>query len=258
MNAEKQAEEYLFNLMLKFCKPLYCHEVDAPWPRPVKGGTCFFLRFGDVTFGVTAAHVIEVLLGRHRERRQVFQVGNAGIDLEHSLIDLDTDLDIATFRFDRTTLEEIGGMAFVCSADDWPPPSPKPLWKLGFVGFPEKMTEVKALNHAEFLAYGSMSAVEDVSDRDIICTYDPARDEAMPGFAKPDLGFNMSGCSGGPAIMYYTSNGLTRWRPVGLIYKGPLGRAEGESEEFDIIRIRLLKYVKPDGTLKRDASGWLP
>src|SRR5215510_13574216 len=111
-------KEAVFELMLRLCKPLYCHEHNAPWPRPITGGTCFFLRFGDALFGVTAGHVLDTLLRRNQERQQVFQVGTAGIDLPNSIIDMSAELDIATFRFEAAALENIGGIAFDSSPDE--------------------------------------------------------------------------------------------------------------------------------------------
>ena len=55
-------------------------------------------------------------------------------------------------------------------------------------------------------------------------------------------------------------NGLIRWFPVGVIIRGVdhdnnglIGHCEidrGENAEFDIIRIRRIHFIRPDGTLK--------
>jgi hypothetical protein len=68
----------------------------------------------------------------------------------------------------------------------------------------------------------------------------------------------MSGCSGGPVILFKTVNGLLRWFPVGLIYKGPDGKAEGELASFDRIHIRRLHFIRPDGSIDEPDQGWLP
>lgn len=69
----------------------------------------------------------------------------------------------------------------------------------------------------------------------------------------------MSGCSGGVVLTMVVKKGLTRWFPVGLIYKGPDGeKKEGENNEFDIIRIRRLSFLRSDGTIIRKSQGWLP
>ncbi len=117
----------------------------------------------------------------------------------------------------------------------------------------------------ESRAYGGLPAVEDVTDREIITTYDPSRDKPLHGLPAPPLGLNLSGCSGGPVLMHGTRNGLIRWFPVGLISGGvdhdndvALGQGEinrGENAEFDIVRIRRINFIRPDGTLERPASG---
>ena len=50
-------------------------------------------------------------------------------------------------------------------------------------------------------AWGGHGIAEDVTDRDIVTIYEPAT-ALEPNWAvkKPPLGFNMSGCSGGPAL----------------------------------------------------------
>jgi len=69
----------------------------------------------------------------------------------------------------------------------------------------------------------------------------------------------LSGCSGGPAFLIKTIRGLLRWIPVGLIHKGPIGKAaEGELAGLDRIHIRRIHYLNSDGTIKEPDSGWLP
>jgi hypothetical protein len=79
----------------------------------------------------------------------------------------------------------------------------------------------------------------------------------MAGVPKPPLGFNMSGCSGGPALMHGIQNGLHRWFLSGFIIRGS-GISEGDAQEFDIVRLRRIHFIKSDGTLSRALSGWLP
>jgi len=52
--------------------------------------------------------------------------------------------------------------------------------------------------------------------------------------------------------------GLLRWFPIGPIYRGPDGKAEGDLASFDRIHIRRVHYVKKDGTLEEPDTGWLP
>jgi hypothetical protein len=109
-------------------------------------------------------------------------------------------------------------------------------------------------------AWGAHGIADAVTDRDIVTVYEPDRVLiARYDVSKPPLGFNMSGCSGGPALLVNQVNGLLRWFPVGLIYKGPVGKAaEGELAGLDRIHIRRIYFLNPDGTIKEPDSGWLP
>ena len=68
----------------------------------------------------------------------------------------------------------------------------------------------------------------------------------------------MSGCSGGLAVLIRKINGLIRWSPVAVIYKGPAGLSEGDLGEFDLIYLRPLSFIRPDGTVDDPDLGWLP
>ena len=73
-------------------------------------------------------------------------------------------------------------------------------------------------------AYQALGLVEHVTDQDIITIYDPEQSRGSP--ALPPLGFNMSGCSGGPAVLHYMRNGIHRMYPVGLIAGGSLAGSD--------------------------------
>lgn len=62
--------------------------------------------------------------------------------------------------------------------------------------------------------------------------------------------------------MHVERNGLHRWFPVGIIVRGPKDEgndgAIGAVAEFDMIRLRRIHVIQPDGTIKRESGGWLP
>ena len=81
-------------------------------------------------------------------------------------------------------------------------------------------------------------------------TYEPGRDFRVRAAAEfPDVGANLSGCSGGPVLMHVERNGCHRWFPVGIIIAGSGEGAEGEMAEFDFMRIRRIVAVRKDGTI---------
>jgi len=70
-------------------------------------------------------------------------------------------------------------------------------------------------------ACGTHRVADAVSDRDILTIYDPATAFATSDdVAKPPLGFNMSGCSGRPAIIVKEVNGLMRASSTRGLAKG--------------------------------------
>jgi hypothetical protein len=47
------------NFTLRVCTPLYWHDRRVPFPKDVRGGSSFIVRFGDRLIGITAAHVLQ-------------------------------------------------------------------------------------------------------------------------------------------------------------------------------------------------------
>ncbi|WP_166121483.1 hypothetical protein, partial [Acetobacter farinalis] len=79
------------------------------------------------------------------------------------------------------------------------------------------------------------------------------------GFSNPPpLGYNMSGCSGGPVLMHGDRKGLHRWFIVAMVIRGPNGAGKGDAGVFDIITLRRIDAIQPNGKIKQDPVGWLP
>ncbi len=243
---------------LRVCTPIYWHDRRQPFPKDVQGASCFFLRFEERVVGITADHVVDAYYAaRAQTPALVCQVRLAPFDLDAALIDRDRGLDLATFAVSENEVRTIDAVPIDCRGN-WPPPTPDRMRAASLAGFPEIMRIVRPDRSAEFNAYGALPAVEDVTDSQIIFTYDPERDAALHA-PKPPLGFNLSGCSGGPVLMHGMRNDLHRWFPVGLIIRGPRDVGKGEIASFDIIRARRIHCLKPDGTLEKpSAGGWLP
>jgi len=128
---------------------------------------------------------------------------------------------------------------------------------VSLVGFPEILRVTNADRSAIFSAYGGLSAIEDFSDRDILLTFDPARDRALNGLPLPRLGLNMSGCSGGLVLVHGERNGLHRWFLAGLIIGGSNRDSKderGDAEAFDTIRVR---RIRARGRDDQSSDVWL-
>jgi hypothetical protein len=244
---------------MKVARPLIWHDVRESWPKSLSGGTCFILRFDAGLIGVTAEHVIKAFEDAQTRGAKIdCLLRTVSFDLTGAIIDRDAKLDIATFRITEEQLTRSEAVAIDCRRR-WPPPEPSKGTALSLAGFPEELKKASLHSSIEFRAYVNLPFVEAVTEHDIIVTYEPERDiriRAAPEF--PDLGANLSGCSGGPVLMHVDQNGCHQWFPAGVIVGGAGERPEGAMTEFDIIRIRRISGIRQDGTINRPPSGWLP
>ena len=228
------------------------HDVREPWPKRLLGGTCFILRFDAGLIGVTADHVIGAFEEDQKHSAAIIcLLRTVPFDLTSAIIDRDADLDIATFSVTEDQLISSEAVAIDCRSG-W---LPKKCTALSLAGFPEELKRVSSYRAVEFIAYASLAFVEDITDRDIISVYEPLRDsriQAAPEF--PDLGANLSGCSGGPVLMYVERNGMLRWFPVGLIVGGPTASSDRTMRGGDIFRLRRIHFVKADGSITNNVA----
>lgn len=250
-------------LTLQVARPLIWHDRTQGWPKRLNGATCFFLRFHRGIVGVTANHVIDLYESAvARNPNTVCQLRNSpAFDLSAAIIARDAARDIATFSVPEALLSGIDAIPLDCRRS-WPPPEPQNSWLLSVCGFPESTRVSSSDRSAEFLAWGALAAVESVTRDNILITYDPTVVQPAPwAHYLPPVGFNLSGCSGGPALLHGIRKGLLRWSAVGLIVAGPRQQEkQGTATEFDMIYIRRINIVQPDGTIQSptDDTGWLP
>lgn len=265
MTSEIRAlDKEIAELTLRVARPLIWHDRTKGWPKRLDGATCFFLRFEQRVIGVTADHVVSAYeKAIVANKNTVCQLRNSPVfDLLAAIIARDTKRDIATFAVSEDVLAHIDAIPLDCRAS-WPPPEPPELSSLSACGFPESMRKTYPDRSAEFPAWGALAAVACITPDEILITYDPKSVERVSwGPALPQVGFNMSGCSGGPVLAHGTRNGLHRWFAVGLIAQGPSEHnKQGIAAEFDMIRLSRIDSIQPDGTITQpteDKGGWLP
>jgi hypothetical protein len=246
--------------LLPHCISLFWHDTAASWPRRLRGGSCFVLHIGGRFIGVTAAHVIEELQqDRSITGGLVCQLGGTGYDPRPLVIGWDPVLDVATFSVPAHAMAACGGRPIEIAPGDWPPPSPQDGEALVLIGFPEQSMKAEADFSAAFYAFGALAIIDSVTDREILATYDPNRDIDVNGSGLPPLGFNMSGCSGGPVLAVRRHGESQRSFPVGFILRAPRRESTSASSMgFDMIRARRIHMIREDGTLDQPAMGWLP
>lgn len=240
--------------------PIIWHDRTKKSPKRIYGATCFFLRFPDKIIGVTADHVVEAFNAALKSNGNIVcQIRTSEpIDLVNLIIDRCPDRDIATFSLPDDVFATLNAVPIDCSYD-WPPPVPDIGRVVTFCGFPEEERTTPEIGVVEAFVCGALTTIEDVTERDLIVAYDPKRDVAAPWAPwEQPLGYNMSGCSGGPVLMHGDRKGLHRWFIVAMVIRGPNGAGKGDAGAFDIITLRRIDAIQPNGKIKQDPVGWLP
>ena len=199
----------IYDMGLRWARPICWHDKDEPFPKVVIGASCFFLRLASRHIGVTAAHVIRQFEHAKSETPSlVCQLHVMPFDLEAALIDINDELDIATFAIsDRDLNRSLS--AFFDVSSRWPPDGVIERGAtIQLVGYPQNIRIIDPSDRsAVFQAWGALTFVEDFTPDEIVLVYDPQN--AMGAPLKPPIGYNMSGCSGGPAIIHTGRGGLT-------------------------------------------------
>lgn len=260
--SEQALAKALADFTEKVATPIIWHDPKEGWPRRIYGGTCFFLRFAHDIIGVTANHVVGALeKAVDGNSNTICQIRTSmRIDLPSLIIDHCPEWDIATFRVSEELIEAIGATVLDCRGI-WPPPEPVVGRVVTFCGFPEAERATLEPGVVGMFACGNLAMIDavTVTERDLIITYDSDRDEEAPWAPwKRPPGYNMSGCSGGPVLSHGDLNGLQRWFPIAMIIMGPGGKGTGEANGLDMITVRRIDAIEPDGTIKHKDSGWLP
>lgn len=249
-DSERVLHQRVGKLMSEVALPLVRYNDQEPWPKSLSGGTCFVLRFNHGLIGVTAEHVISAFEVDKQKYRCLLKTGP--FDLLGAVLHRDEDLDIATFSVTEDQLAGSQGVALDCRSAGWPPPVPNQGDPVSFCGFPGEIAKQTLHFNVRFSAFLTLCSIQDVTKRDIIVTYEPARDSrVLAETGLPELGPNLSGCSGGPVLVHYERNGLHRWYPVGMMVAGPKEQGTGISAEFDILRLRRIHFIQPDGSIVR-------
>jgi hypothetical protein len=251
----------LADFTLKVATPIVWYDGKERCPKRLYGGTCCFMRFSSGIVGVTACHVVETFKTALAENSNtVCQIRTSRpVALLDLIIDKCPELDIATFGVSEELIETIGAVVLDCTGD-WQRPKPTIDGRaVTFCGFPEGERTMTEPGVAEACARGGLCVIQHVTERDVFVTFDSALDESAP-WAPWDraLCHDMSGCSGGPVLSHGVWNGLQRWFLIAIIAQGSKAEGTGDAEGLEIIRLRRIDAIQCDGTIKKEASGWLP
>jgi hypothetical protein len=246
---------------LRFCAPFSWFSPTSKLPDDIRGASFFALKSDKALFGVTADHVLQECLDAMKmDASTGCFLKLKRIDIENRIISRshENKLDIATFTLFENDLQEIE-MDSMRYDDECREQILNKGDPIQLVGLLEGKRHLVAPRHVAFDAYGALAIVEDVSSSEVIVAYDPKNVEyGSLGLQRPPQGMSMSGCSGGPAMLYEKRRGIWRWIPIGLIFRGPGDGKDMTQNEFDLIRIRRLLNVDKTGQINEIQDGWLP
>ena len=117
------------------CAPVYWHRRAAVGTIEIcDNGTLTFVNTGVRLIGVTAAHVVEGFDKARAACDVTLQVMNAELDGGFDVIDIDTNLDIATISVDTDLLKRLGKA--INPLEGWPPLVPEEGRGIMLAGYP--------------------------------------------------------------------------------------------------------------------------
>jgi hypothetical protein len=236
--------EQMTKFPMRFAKAAIIGERPSPdQPIRVSTGTATLVQLNVGTVAITCDHVVrEARVARAERPKTLFQIGDAEVDLERQLIDMNPDRDIAVILLSEDQLkivlkgDEIGSAAF--APVSWPPTRPKQEELVSFGGFPGALREIKSFQDLSFGAWCSgASEVHSSSERQFATRFE--RSEWERAFGNPDhMGLSQfGGMSGGPAFVF---RGM-HWDLVGIVKE--------YHEAYDAVFFAALASVRADGTI---------
>jgi hypothetical protein len=244
--------------------PLYWVGRNPDGTLYTRNGTAFFLRTKDALFGVTAAHVIE---GPRSWREHCDQHGktnirlggkrgtSAAFDWDARCIDINLEMDIATFMVSPREIEQINRTAYSGLQTSWPPELPPDRQGIIYAGFPGHGTRQLSREAVQFGVVCAGGFVSSVNVRNVSSLVEREYLEPMLGQGIPPENYNYGGISGGPMLYnLLTKDGIFVNALAGVIYSGP-NTSDDPNEAipgFELFRARPAMYIRSDGFLDHD------
>jgi hypothetical protein len=243
------------------CTPLYWAIRTTDGKAGSRNGTSFFLDAGQGPIGVTCAHVIDGwVTSQAGEDAGPLRLGGNGkslvLDWNERAIDIDTTIDIATFKVEAKEVEWLGKTVLTGYQKVWPPAPPLANCGVYYCGYPGVGTRHPSNDEVVFGAVPGSGVVSSLSERDVSTVIE--REHLMPvlGGGLPPENFDFGGMSGGPMLMVIQEHGFRSWALAGVIYQGPNVSDDPDQAivGLEIIRARRAHFILADGRL--DANRW--
>jgi hypothetical protein len=197
-----------------------------PHPRQaaaINAATASVVEVEDITFLLTAAHVMKAALESLRSPRSHFVLGNVELRVDENAVHLDRRCDIATAPVTRRERDALEADGFhIIRPTAWPPPTPSTGAAIVTAGYPGPWRVHSAWDELELRSFAMLALVHEIHDSEFVCQLDPAyvvetRAESSEELPVVDL----PGLSGSPAFI--VSNDPTEIvspRLCGVVTKG--------------------------------------
>ncbi len=216
----------------------------ASGSRTIGGGTVCFVHTGVRLLGLTAAHVHQACIeALNRDAELGCQIGGHSFQPSERLIDIDRNLDLATYRVSEIQATASG--SHIHSPPVWPPEAPKEDDLVLVGGWPWRtVVEQTDSSTHDFVHFIGRSAGASERYPSIVMH----RSTSMPYSSRslrPRL--NLGGMSGG--AMCVVRNLLA---PDMIAWTDLVGILVETGREIDLMRARSLMCIAADGHLIRD------
>jgi hypothetical protein len=243
MNA-KETVAYVDRVVRSYLVPVFLGDIRGPHSEVVDGATAFLFKPADQALLVTAAHVYEKAqnLGGGNVRSRT-GVGSCRIALASRLIDVDADLDLATFRVEADEVDALGSQLVPVGLTGWPPPPPTAGDAAILAGFPGNQRLRDPDGGFDLGVYTAHLRINEVGPRHLTFLIDYTGLDDYSGQGMPEQGYSLGGVSGGPVLLLVPGAVLT-WRLCGVLgQQAPLSIG-------DVIQAGRADFILPSGKIK--------
>jgi hypothetical protein len=231
------------SIIREMCASFWWHGHDEQGKhRILQNGTVCFVDTGHELIAVTAAHVLNGYIAERRAKPDIVcQLGNITYDPEHHVIDIDTHLDLATFKVSAVVIAGAG-----CSPSrplTWPP-APVAIGDVLLCGGHPGAIRQERESIAE-MPFQWFLATAAASNENIGLSLE-LNDCYVPRTHKPLSNQELGGMSGGPVFKYIRPAPIERIELVGFIYEF--------QQTLGLMFARPAKYIDEQGQINATAA----
>ncbi len=205
-------------------------------------GTAFLIDCGSGPFLVTAAHVYRMFQRDIQISSETIEVqfSDVSFDPTASLISVNDEYDLATFKLTDEQILHCGKSVITGSQRTWPPPKPKVPQAVFVTGYPGCDSYEAGPSAYDFAVYSAILKTKSVGERNIVLHIDASELEDYAGLGLPPPGYDMGGMSGAPLFALVESSVMT-WHLCGVIYES--------NQSLDLVMATCADLLNADGSI---------